>query len=494
LRTEQYPDWVHRYSYLAGLDGELPPKNTDKDTGGAQSKGKIGDGGLRVEQSLAETPAGRSQLDYLRRLVETLKREEASSDGEFTAIGVLGSDVEILRFVADHLPAHAAAVVAIDAPLCVPNERGKRDCDHDVSLAWGPYDAGAYPANRWLLAVDGVVRGESLAAALAADHGFTQAAPLPLRGAGRYVCEVFPHPAHVALFGLGRTLKYKHKAGRSAEDAAAEFVRYQQLLAGLNKADPPLAGLEPWTSVDPAALRGRARHELEETLDAVTCAYVAWYAWWHGPARQQVFGSVGAGHILTPLPPPGVPLPPPARRRAMPEPRLPKNELPPDTLNARIGVLTRREVEARMLAPLIEALGAEFGRERVIAVVRDTIVRIAQEQGAALAESMGSAGLPAFAETLSAWTRDNALEIEVLEQSEDAFDFNVTRCRYAELYRALGVPELGAVFSCNRDGALIEGFNPGVEFTRTQTIMQGAPFCDFRYRRRPQPITLEDPA
>ncbi|MBP8154541.1 MAG: hypothetical protein KAX87_04565, partial [Nitrospira sp.] len=93
LRTEQYPDWVHRYSYLAGLDGELPPKNTDKDTGGAQSKGKIGDGGLRVEQSLAETPAGRSQLDYLRRLVETLKREEASSDGEFTAIGVLGSDV-----------------------------------------------------------------------------------------------------------------------------------------------------------------------------------------------------------------------------------------------------------------------------------------------------------------------------------------------------------------------------------------------------------------
>ena len=172
----------------------------------------------------------------------------------------------------------------------------------------------------------------------------------------------------------------------------------------------------------------------------------------------------------------------------------PKPELPPDTLNARIGVLTRREVEARMLAPLIEALGAEFGRERVIAVVRDTIVRIAQEQGAALAEAMGSDSLPAFSETLSSWTRDNALEIEVLEKSEDAFGFNVTRCRYAELYRSLGVPELGAVFSCNRDGALIEGFNPGVEFTRTQTIMQGAPFCDFRYRRRPQPIALDDPA
>ena len=160
------------------------------------------------------------------------------------------------------------------------------------------------------------------------------------------------------------------------------------------------------------------------------------------------------------------------------------HQLPPDTLNARIGVLARREVEARLLGPLIEALGAEFGRERVIEVVRAAIIRIAQEQGAALAESMGSDGLPAFADSLRFWTQDNALEIEVLQRSEEAFDFNVTRCRYAELYRALGIPELGAVFSCNRDGALIEGFNPDVAFTRTQTIMEGAPFCDFRYRRR----------
>ena len=169
------------------------------------------------------------------------------------------------------------------------------------------------------------------------------------------------------------------------------------------------------------------------------------------------------------------------------------NQLPPDTLNARIGVLTRREVEARMLAPLIEALGQEFGRERVIEVVRETIIRIAQEQGAALAESMGSDGLGAFADSTRFWTQDNALEIEVLEQSETAYDFNVTRCRYAELYRSLGVPELGAVFSCNRDAALIEGFNPNVEFTRTQTIMGGAPFCDFRYRLRSRPAESMQP-
>lgn len=162
--------------------------------------------------------------------------------------------------------------------------------------------------------------------------------------------------------------------------------------------------------------------------------------------------------------------------------RASNSALPPDTLNARIGVLNRREVEARLLAPLIGALGERFGREEVIEVVRETIREIARKQGSELADAMGGDSIPLFAESMGAWTQDNALELTVLAQEEDRFDFNVTRCRYAEMYQALGVPELGAVFSCNRDGTLIEGFNPNVEFSRTQTIMQGAPYCDFRYR------------
>jgi hypothetical protein len=52
------------------------------------------------------------------------------------------------------------------------------------------------------------------------------------------------------------------------------------------------------------------------------------------------------------------------------------------------------------------------------------------------------------------------------------------------MYRLLGIPELGALLSCNRDWALIQGFNPDVHLERTQTIMQGASFCDFRYTMR----------
>ncbi len=154
--------------------------------------------------------------------------------------------------------------------------------------------------------------------------------------------------------------------------------------------------------------------------------------------------------------------------------------LPPDTLNE-IGVLKRREIEARVIGPLIEALSEEFGRERVVEVLRRVIVRIAHQQGAALVEQTGGNTLEHFSAVREQWQRGDALHTELLEQSETKLSFNVTRCRYAEMYRALGIPELGAVLSCNRDSSLIDGFNPAIKLTRTQTIMQGAPFCDFRY-------------
>jgi hypothetical protein len=162
--------------------------------------------------------------------------------------------------------------------------------------------------------------------------------------------------------------------------------------------------------------------------------------------------------------------------------RIQSGGAPPDALNETIGVLTRREVEARILAPVIEALGNEFGREKVVGILRDTIVKIAQEQGAALSQLMGGDSLGHFYKSLEFWTKDNALEINLIEQTEEIFSFDVTRCRYAELYESLGILELGTSLSCARDFALIGGFNPNITLTRTKTIMEGGDFCDFRYR------------
>ncbi len=159
--------------------------------------------------------------------------------------------------------------------------------------------------------------------------------------------------------------------------------------------------------------------------------------------------------------------------------------LPPDTLNE-IGVLKRREIEARIIGPFVDALASEFERERVLAILSETIINVARQQGAERAAAVGDNSLLAFSQSAGDWRKGNALEIDVLEQNEEQYDFDVTRCRYAEMYRALGRADLGAVLSCNRDYSLVEGFNPEIKLERKQTIMQGAPCCTFRYSKQPQ--------
>ncbi len=151
----------------------------------------------------------------------------------------------------------------------------------------------------------------------------------------------------------------------------------------------------------------------------------------------------------------------------------------------RLTLLQRREIEAKIVAPLVRATIEEIGRDRALELLRRVISDLARESGAAMAREFADASLVAFAAGLDRWKEGGALEIETLAQAPERLDFNVTRCRYAEMYRALGLADLGGSLSCQRDFALIEGFNPDVELTRTQTIMEGAPFCDFRFRAKP---------
>ncbi len=154
-----------------------------------------------------------------------------------------------------------------------------------------------------------------------------------------------------------------------------------------------------------------------------------------------------------------------------------------DTLNEQVGVLTRREIEARVLQPFFEAVAAELGEEKTRALLRDVVVEAARETGRRMREQ-DQGSLEGFAAQWEPWFRGGALEIEELERGEDVWAFNVTRCRYAELYRALGMADLGATLSCNRDAALIAGYSDEVSFERTQTLMAGAGYCDFRYKRK----------
>lgn len=216
--------------------------------------------------------------------------------------GDLGSDEEIVDFIRQWLPDGAAAVIGVDAPLRVPNQTGSRDCDRELSTDWRRFEAGALPANRRLLENQGGVRGENLVSMLRTCCGVDECAGVPRRTERRIVCEVYPHPAHISLFGLSKTLKYKARKGRTVAYRRCELERYQNYLLSLAIGDPPLSGgLNDLPATDLHLLRGRALKAHEDRLDAITCAYIAWYLWHHGPERTHVYGDLESGHILVPM-------------------------------------------------------------------------------------------------------------------------------------------------------------------------------------------------
>jgi hypothetical protein len=145
--------------------------------------------------------------------------------------------------------------------------------------------------------------------------------------------------------------------------------------------------------------------------------------------------------------------------------------------------LERRRIEAGVLIPMLQAFQRAVGKERANEIAREVIAELARQDGERWAQHYGD-DLPAMQKVSGVWSAGGSLEIEPLEQSPGKLDFNVTRCRYAELYQELGLPELGYLFHCSRDFAMVEGFSRSIELKRTQTIMQGAQHCDFRFRSK----------
>ena len=149
-----------------------------------------------------------------------------------------------------------------------------------------------------------------------------------------------------------------------------------------------------------------------------------------------------------------------------------------------ISVIQQAKIQAQVLVPLVKALQAELGEERANALVRRALGDIYRRYAEELWRKKNEKNVgKIMASVWATYAREDALDYRVIEQSQDAFEIDVTRCRYAEFYKELGEPELGFLLVCSADFPTAEGFGPDIKLTRTQTIMQGASHCDFRYKR-----------
>ena len=143
------------------------------------------------------------------------------------------------------------------------------------------------------------------------------------------------------------------------------------------------------------------------------------------------------------------------------------------------------KIQAQVLVPLVKALQEELGEEKANAIVRKALGGLYRKFGEAWWEKQGARNVgEKMASAFNTFAGGDALDYTVLKQDAEAFEVDVTGCRYARFYKEMGAPDLGFLLTCSADFAMAEGYGADVRLTRTQTIMQGASHCDFRYALR----------
>jgi predicted RNase H-like nuclease len=217
--------------------------------------------------------------------------------GTLRHVAAATDDADILAQLAPYTA--DACVVAFDAPLMVTNPTGTRPGETLLNRDFRRFDAGTYPANTGLAWFADGGRGARLCRLLDLDLDPRSSSP-------RRALEVFPHSAAVVLFGLDRTLKYKHKPGRDFALLQGELQRLIDFIEGLRDAIPPLhtRDSDGWRhlteSVRTAARKAQLRRA-EDPIDAVLCAYVALFASVR-PDDVTIYGDPTTGCITTPTP------------------------------------------------------------------------------------------------------------------------------------------------------------------------------------------------
>ena len=217
-------------------------------------------------------PTGLAVLDEEARLVH---------------LAAVRTDEEVRDALAPYL--EDACLVAIDAPLIVTNPTGSRLAEQELSRDFRRFEAGPHPANTGRPEFADGTRGARLCKLLGLDMD-------PRSGRKRRAIEVYPHPATVVLFGLGRTLKYKAKPGRSLDLLRGELLTLMDHVERIVTTDRAWQALRAQVE---GATRKVDLRQVEDQVDAVVCAYVALFAdrW---PERTTTYGDLEQGYIVTP--------------------------------------------------------------------------------------------------------------------------------------------------------------------------------------------------
>jgi hypothetical protein len=157
-------------------------------------------------------------------------------------------------------------------------------------------------------------------------------------------------------------------------------------------------------------------------------------------------------------------------------------------VDPKVSLLDKTRMQAQVLVPVLQALRAELGKEKAEAIVKQALRDWSKQLFAAIGDGIDGSPRRKWATINSVFgeVSGREVEVEILRHDKEALDIDVTRCRFAEFFRALGEPELGTLLICEADFDIASVSEGQVSLDRAQTIMQGAPSCTFRYKFAPR--------
>jgi hypothetical protein len=157
-------------------------------------------------------------------------------------------------------------------------------------------------------------------------------------------------------------------------------------------------------------------------------------------------------------------------------------------VDPKVSLLDKTRMQAQVLLPVLRALRTELGKDKADAIVKQALRDWSKDLFAAIGETIEGSPRRKWAAIQSVFgeVSGREVEVEILRHDKEAMDIDVTRCRFAEFFRALGEPELGALLICEADFDIAPVGDGEVSLERAQTIMQGAPSCTFRYKFAPR--------
>ena len=146
--------------------------------------------------------------------------------------------------------------------------------------------------------------------------------------------------------------------------------------------------------------------------------------------------------------------------------------------------LERVKIQTEILLPLFRRMRDELGSDQACRLLRAAVREYATSLGEGISAAHAGGSLEKIRKAVPIFAAGDAVDVESRTDTAKELGFNVLKCKYADYFQQLGEPEFGAILTCEIDPPMTKGVGSDLNFERTQTRMQGASHCDFKWQQK----------